>query len=169
MHSYYLPHNRQGAANGAISTHGRSDGRTRDNRSFAMTVTMTPFLRNIFAADAAVSGAAAILMIVGAPYLAPFLGLPSGLLFWAGVALVPFLALLLVTLRRQSAPRLILIDIIGINALWVAASFGLLFSGLVSPNMLGIAFVAAQALAVAVLAELQFVGMRRATSAAASA
>jgi hypothetical protein len=134
-----------------------------------MTVTMTPFLRNIFAADAAVSGAAAILMTAGAPYLSPFLGLPSGLLFWAGVALVPFVALLLVTLRRQSVQRLILIDIIGINALWVAASFGLLFSGLVSPNILGIAFVTAQALAVAVLAELQFVGMRRATSAAASA
>lgn len=132
-----------------------------------MTVTMTPFLRNILAADAAVSGAAAILMIVGAPYLSPLLGLPSGLLFWAGVALVPFVALLLGVLRRQSVPRLILIDIIGINALWVAASFGLLFSGLVTPNMLGIAFVAAQALTVVLLAELQFVGMRRASAAAA--
>jgi hypothetical protein len=132
-----------------------------------MTVTMTPFLRNIFAADAAVSGAAAVLMIVGAPYLSTLLGLPSGLLFWAGVALVLFVALLLGMLRRQSVPRLILIDIIGINALWVAASFGLLFSGLITPNVLGIAFVAAQALTVALLAELQFVGMRRASAAAA--
>lgn len=133
-----------------------------------MTVTMTPYLRNVLAADAAVSGAAAILLIAGAPYLSPLLGLPSGLLFWAGIVLVPFVALLLVTLRRQSVPRLIMIDIIAINALWVAASFGLLFSGLVSPNALGIAFVAAQALAVAVLAELQFVGMRRAKNAAAA-
>jgi hypothetical protein len=133
-----------------------------------MTVTVTPFLRNVLAVDAAVSGAAAILMIVGAPYLSPLLGLPSGLLFWAGIALVPFVALLLATLRRQAVPRLIMIDIIAINALWVAASFGLLFSGLVSPSALGIAFVAAQALAVAVLAELQFVGMRRATKAAAA-
>ncbi|NGO54355.1 hypothetical protein [Allomesorhizobium camelthorni] len=132
-----------------------------------MTVTMTPFLRNILAADAAVSGAAAILMIVGAPYLSPLLGLPSALLFWAGIVLVPFVVLLISILRRQSVPRLILIDIIGINALWVAASFGLLFSGLVTPNMLGIAFVAAQALAVALLAELQFVGMRRAANATA--
>ena len=133
-----------------------------------MTVTMTPFLRNILAADAAISGAAAILMSVGAPYLSPLLGLPAGLLFWAGVVLVPFVALLLATLRRQSVPRLIMIDIIAVNALWVAVSFGLLFSGLVSPNALGIAFVAAQALAVAVLAELQFVGMRRAAKAAAA-
>jgi hypothetical protein len=134
-----------------------------------MTVTMTPFLRNIFAADAAISGAAAILMIVGAPYLSPLLGLPSVLLFWAGVVLIPFVALLLGTLRRRSVPRLIMIDIIAVNALWVAASFGLLFSGLVSPTALGIAFVTAQALAVAVLAELQFVGMRRAAKAAAAA
>jgi hypothetical protein len=126
-----------------------------------MTVTMTPFLRNIFAADAAVSGAAAILMIVGAPYLSPLLGLPSGLLFWAGVALVPFVALLLGMLRRQSVPRLILIDIIAINVLWVVASFGLLFSGAVAPSLLGYAFVIAQALTVALLAELQFVGFRR--------
>jgi len=133
-----------------------------------MTVTMTPFLRNVLAADAAVSGAAAILTIVGAPYLSPLLGLPSALLFWAGIVLVPFVALLLGALRRQSVPRLIMIDIIAINALWVAASFGMLFSGFVSPNALGIAFVAAQALAVAVLAELQFVGMRRAMSAAAA-
>ena len=133
-----------------------------------MTVTMTPYLRNVLAADAAVSGAAAILLIAGAPYLSPLLGLPSGLLFWAGIVLVPFVALLLVTLRRQSVPRLIMIDIIAINALWVAGSFGLLVSGLVSPNALGIAFVAAQALAVAVLAELQFVGMRRAKNAAAA-
>jgi hypothetical protein len=132
-----------------------------------MTVTITPFLRNILAADAAVSGAAAIVMIVGAPYLSPLLGLPSGLLFWAGIVLMPFVALLIGILRRQSVPRLILIDIIAINALWVAASFGLLFSGLVTPNVLGIAFVAAQALTVALLAELQFVGMRRAANATA--
>jgi hypothetical protein len=132
-----------------------------------MTVTMTPFLRNIFAADAAVSGAAAVLMIVGAPYLSPLLGLPLGLLFWAGIVLVPFVVLLIGILRRQSVPRLILIDIIAINALWVAASFGSLFSGLVTPNVLGIAFVAAQALTVALLAELQFVGMRRAANATA--
>jgi hypothetical protein len=146
----------------------RTAGHEYQTGDSAMTVTMTPFLRNISAADAAVSGAAAILMIVGAPYLSPLLGLPSGLLFWAGIVLVPFVALLISILRRQSVPRLILIDIIAINALWVAASFGLLFSGLVTPNVLGIAFVAAQALTVALLAELQFVGMRRAANGAAA-
>ena len=132
-----------------------------------MSVTVTPFLRNVLRVDALVSGTAGLLMAAGAPWLAPFLGLPSGLLFWAGVALFPFVALLLGVAARAEVQRLMLVDIIGINALWVAASFGVLFSGAIEPNMLGYAFVIVQALAVAVLAELQFVGMRRSAGATA--
>ena len=65
-----------------------------------------------------------------------------------------------------TASRVVIIDIIAINALWVAASFGLLVSGAVTPTLLGYAFVIAQALAVALLAELQFVGFRRTTASA---
>ena len=129
-----------------------------------MSVTITPFLRQVLRADALVSGAAGVLMALGAPYLAPFLDLPSGLLFGAGVALFPFVALLLIVAARTETSRLMLVDIIGINALWVIASFGVLLSGAVAPNALGYAFVVAQALAVAFLAELQLVGMRRSAS-----
>jgi hypothetical protein len=41
-----------------------------------------------------------------------------------------------------------------------------LFSGAVTPNLLGGAFVAAQAIAVGALAELQFIGLRRSSGAA---
>ncbi len=51
--------------------------------------------------------------------------------------------------------------IIALNVLWVAGSIGLLMSGYVAPTMLGHAFVIAQALAVGVFAELQFIGLRR--------
>ena len=129
-----------------------------------MSITVTPFLRHVLRADALISGAAGLLMAAGAPYLAPFLGLPSALLFWAGVALFPFVALLVAVSARSEVSRLMLIDIIGINALWVIASFGVLLSGAVAPNALGYAFVVAQALAVALLAELQLVGMRRSAS-----
>jgi hypothetical protein len=131
-----------------------------------MTFTINPFLRQVLFVDAAVSGAAGLLMAAGATFLSPLLGLPVGLLFWAGVALFPFVGLLIVVARRKQASRLMLIDIIAINALWVAASFGLLVSGAVSPTILGYAFVIAQALAVALLAELQFVGFRRTTASA---
>lgn len=132
-----------------------------------MSITVTPFLRNVLFADALVSGAAGILMMLGAPLLAPLLGLPAELLFWAGIALVPFVAMLVVIARRATVSKLVMIDIININALWVIGSFGLLVSGLVAPNLLGIAFVTAQALTVAVFAELQFVGIRRAAVATA--
>ena len=131
-----------------------------------MSFTLNPFLRQALFADAAVSGAAGVLMATGAPFLSRLLGLPADLLFWAGLALLPFVALLIAVARRGKASRLTLIDIIAINALWVAASFGLLVSGAVAPTMLGYAFVIAQALAVALLAELQFIGLRRMTATA---
>ncbi|BCH25980.1 hypothetical protein [Mesorhizobium sp. L-8-3] len=130
-----------------------------------MSISVSPFLRNALIADTLATGATAIIMVAGAGLLGPLLGLPQGLLFWAGVALVPFVALLLVTARRQTVSRLVLIDIIAINVLWVVASFGLLISGSVAPNVLGIAFVTAQALTVALFAELQFVGLRRSAAA----
>ncbi len=128
-----------------------------------MTITVSNFLRNALLLDAAASGATAILMMGGASILSPWLGLPVDLLFWAGVVLVPFVAFLVVMARRETLARMTLIDIIGMNVLWVVASFGLLVSGLVSPTALGIAFVSAQAVAVALFAELQFIGMRRAS------
>jgi len=51
--------------------------------------------------------------------------------------------------------------VILINALWVAASIVLLLSGWVAPNALGTVFVIVQALAVAVFADLQYLGVRR--------
>jgi hypothetical protein len=132
-----------------------------------MTLTFNPFLRRVLFVDAAVSGAAGLLMAAGAPFLSPLLGLPRGLLFWAGLALFPFVAMLIAVARRGEASRLVLIDIVAINALWAAASLGLLVSGAVAPTLLGYAFVIAQALAVALLAELQLVGFRRTTASAA--
>jgi hypothetical protein len=135
-------------------------------RKNAMSFTLNPFLRQVLLVDAAVSGAAGLLMAAGAPFLSPLLGLPADLLFYAGLLLFPFVALLIVVARRGQASRLALIDIIAINALWVAASFGLLVSGAVAPTMLGYAFVIAQALAVALLSGLQFVGLRQAKATA---
>ncbi len=131
-----------------------------------MSIAITPFLRRVLYLDAATSGAAAVLCIAGSPLLAPLTGLPQPLLFWAGVVLVPFVAVLLALARRATAPRLMLVDVVALNALWVAASFGLLVGGLVEPNMFGTLFVVAQALAVALFAALQLAGLRAASVAA---
>ena len=49
-----------------------------------------------------------------------------------------------------------------LNVLWVADSVWVALGGMGMPSALGQAFVAAQALAVVVFAELEFIGMRRA-------
>lgn len=129
--------------------------------------TITPFLRNVLKADAAFSAVGAVLMAAGAPIVAPLTGLPPTLLIGAGLALVPWVALLVYIVRLPGVSRLVMIDVIAVNALWAAVSVGLLVSGMIAPNALGVAFVLAQALVVAVFAELQFIGMRRAQTAAA--
>jgi len=131
-----------------------------------MSIAITPFLRNVLYLDAATSGVAAVLCIAGAPFLAPLTGLPEGLLFWAGIVLVPFVTMLLVLARRAAAPRLMLMDVAALNALWVAASFAILAGGLVQPTVFGVIFIVAQALAVALFAALQFAGLRAAPAAA---
>jgi hypothetical protein len=132
-----------------------------------MSMKVSPFLRNVLYADALMSGAAALVMLAGAPILGPLLELPVGLLRWAGVLLVPFVVTLVVVARRETIARLALFDIVAVNALWVVASFGMLLTGTVSPNGFGYAFVIVQAVAVAVAGELQFIAWRRARPAIA--
>lgn len=132
-----------------------------------MTMPMTRTLRNILLADAATGAAAAVLTIGASGLLAELLALPAGLIFWAGVALLPIVAFLVVMARRPAVPRGWIAEIALINAAWVVASFALLASGWVQPNMLGIAFVVAQALAVGLFAVLQAGQLRAAATAAA--
>ncbi|WPZ14114.1 hypothetical protein T8J41_18600 [Nitratireductor rhodophyticola] len=127
-----------------------------------MSLALTPTLRKTLRFDAAMSGGAALLLVVAAGPLSRLLALPEALLFWAGVVLVPFVTMLLVIAARAKTPRLVLIDIVLLNAVWVVASFALLASGWVAPNPLGIAFVYVQAVAVAVFALLQLAALRAA-------
>jgi len=133
----------------------------------SMTVPLTPFLKTALRVDAAVSGATALLMVAGAGLLGPFLGLSVPLLFWAGVALLPFAALLIAVARRERASGAVLFDIVLLNTAWVIASFAILVAGVVEPNMTGVAFIVAQALAVALFALLQVSALHQAREAAA--
>lgn len=62
---------------------------------------------------------------------------------------------------RQAMPKPLVVIVISGNAAWTLASIALLFSGAVTPNLLGQAFVVAQAIVVGALAELQYIGLRR--------
>lgn len=128
-----------------------------------MSIQINSYVRNVLALDAVTSGLAGIAMIAGAGFISGLTALPSGLLFWAGVVLMPWTAVLLYFSRRSSMSRFAMIDIVAVNALWVVASVGILVTGAVTPNMLGVAFVIAQAAAVLLFTVLQM-GVLRASA-----
>jgi hypothetical protein len=119
------------------------------------------FLRRALLADAVLSGATGLLMIVGAGILGDLLALPATLLRAAGLLLVPYVAFVAFVGTREIISRSAVATIIVVNAVWAAASIGLLFTGWVAPNVLGYVFVAGQAVIVAALGELQYIALRR--------
>jgi hypothetical protein len=121
----------------------------------------TPFLRNALLLDAAASGATSMLLVAGAEFLDGLLGLPVALMREAGLVLVPFVAFVAWAGTRASVSRNAVATIIAVNMLWVVASICLLVGNWVAPSTLGYAFVIAQAAAVGLFAELQYVGLRR--------
>ena len=126
------------------------------------------FLRRAILGDAVFSGASAVLLTLGAGALAPLLSLPEALLRETGLFLIAYALLVGWLGTRQAMPKPLVVIVIAGNAAWTLASIALLFSGAVAPNVLGEAFIAAQAIAVGALAELQFVGLRRSGGVAAA-
>jgi hypothetical protein len=125
------------------------------------TIHPSPFLRKSLMLDAVATGATAVLLIAGAGLLEGLLGLPVALMREAGLILVPFVAFVAWVGTREGVARGVVWTIIAANALWVAASIGLLVGGWVAPTALGYAFVIAQAAVVALFAELQYAGLKR--------
>jgi hypothetical protein len=123
-------------------------------------------LRFALLADAVASGATGLMMIAGADLLTGLLGLPVALMREAGLLLVPYVALVAWVGTRETIWRPAVKVIIALNVAWVAGSVGLLLGGFVAPTVLGYAFVIFQAVVVGVFAELQVMGLRRATQAA---
>lgn len=130
------------------------------------TVQPSPLLRRALQLDALVSGAAGLLMTLGAGPLSALLALPAVLLTGAGLSMLPWCAVLLWLARRDTLDRRAVWAVIAVNAVWVVDSVLLLAGGWVQPTLLGQAFVIAQALAVVLFAELQFLGLKRSAEAA---
>ncbi|CAM4069942.1 hypothetical protein [Ectopseudomonas alcaliphila] len=125
-----------------------------------------PMLRNALLLDGLLSGVTGLLLVLAAGWLGAFLELPRLLLLVAGSALLPFAALLVWLSNRAEISRQAIWAVIAINALWVIDSLLVLVIGWVSPNLFGYAFIIGQALAVALLAELQWFGLKQSQAAA---
>jgi hypothetical protein len=126
-----------------------------------ITLHSSSLLRRVLLADAAISGATGVLMLGGADILASLLEVPAPLIRYSGLLLLPFAAMVLYFARAESLSRGRVWTVIMMNASWVAASFLVLLTGWINPNVLGVTFVVVQALAVGGLAEFQYTALRR--------
>jgi hypothetical protein len=123
--------------------------------------TGTARLRLALGLDAIASGACGVLLLVGGQALADLLGMPTGLQWPLGVFLLAYAgALWLIETRPRVNTSAVQLVIAG-NALWVVASVLAVALGWLPLTALGTALVLAQAAAVAVLADLEFIGLRR--------
>ncbi|HEY3046520.1 MAG TPA: hypothetical protein VGJ72_03500 [Polaromonas sp.] len=119
------------------------------------------FLRNVLRADALSCVACGLLQVVFTGQMAQLSGLPQALLAYTGEFLLVYAAVVAFVSTRDPLPRPLVWLLLAGNLGWAIACALLLLSGRVAPSMLGTAYVLAQALTVAVLAELQFFGLRR--------
>ena len=119
------------------------------------------FLSRAMLADAIFSGVAALGFTLGAGAFATLFHLPEALLRETGLFLIAYTALVGWLAVRSSVPKALVLLVIAGNAAWTLGSIALLFSGAVSPNLLGQVLIVAQAIATGVFAELQFIGLRK--------
>jgi hypothetical protein len=124
-------------------------------------------LRRALLVDAVATAGMGALLLAAPPLLDALLGLPTTLTRGAGMALLPFAALLAWVARRPHIPAGLAWTLIGGNVLWAVDSVILPLTGWIDPTPLGAAFVVAQGLVVAAFAWLEWAGLRRATPGAA--
>jgi hypothetical protein len=128
--------------------------------SFRLIFSSPGFLRNVLRVDALSCVACGLLQLVFPVQMAELLRLPGPLLAYTGEFLLAYAALVIFISTRQPIPRMFVGLMVAGNLGWAAACVLLLISGTVQPTALGMAYVLLQALTVAVLAELQYFGLR---------
>jgi hypothetical protein len=124
-------------------------------------ISHSAFLKTALRIDAVTCVAMGLLMTVGSGLISDFTRIPETLLMAAGLSLFPIAAFIGFVSSREliRAPE-VWIVIFG-NIGWVMASLWLLAAGTIMPNSLGVAFVALQAAAVALLAAVEYAGLNR--------
>lgn len=118
-------------------------------------------LRTALRIDALASGLIGLVLLIDSAPLSRLLNLPASLLLGAGAVLAVYAVGLVWLQRSARLSRPAAWTVVVLNALWLVASIGLLLVGWIKPNLLGVAFVIAQAAAVLVFAEMQYFGLKR--------
>ena len=119
------------------------------------------FLRRVLLLDALSCLACGLLQLLLNQSMVQWLALPAALVTGTGIFLLAYAAAVAFIATRQPPPRAVVWVLVGGNLVWAVDCVLLLASGWVSPSTLGTAYVLMQAVTVALLAELQWMGLRR--------
>lgn len=134
-----------------------------------MTAVRSTFLRFVIGADAAACGLMGGVFAFDTGLLAEPLGLTPAFMQPVGLFLLVYAAGLVLLALRPSLPRAAVWTLVAFNAVWAIESFAIMALGWVQPTQLGVAFVAVQAVAALIVADLQYIVLRRAKRAALAA
>ncbi|UBU09872.1 hypothetical protein [Nonomuraea gerenzanensis] len=129
----------------------------------ALTVTTDrmKFLRLALAADAVVTGGNGLIYLAFAGPVGTLLGPDAGLLRGIGVFLLVYgIAVGLLATRREISPAGTK-AVIALNIIWTLASIAAVVTGAAGFTTIGAIWAIAQALVVALFAELQITGLRK--------
>jgi hypothetical protein len=118
-------------------------------------------LRMALRVDAAACAGMGLVLAAGAAALDEVLGIPAGWLVGIGVVLVAFGAGLAWLSAGAAIPAPLGRAVVAGNAAWVVASVAAVAMGWWPLTAAGVAIVIAQAVAVAALAEAEWMGVRR--------
>jgi hypothetical protein len=119
-------------------------------------------LRFALTLDGVATGANGVIYLAGAPLLDGWLGLPTEMLMAVGAFLIAYAALVLRLATRAAMPRVAVVAVIAANVLWALDSLIALALDWFTPTTVGQVLIAVQAMLVAGLAALQYVGLKQA-------
>lgn len=135
---------------------------TRSGLGRSVSENRDGLLRTALKIDAVASGALGALTLAAGMMLDDLLGIPLALLVPVGLFLVAYAAFVWIAGTRREINRTAAWAVVMVNLLWVLDSVALLVAGWFPLTALGVAFVLAQAAAVALFAATQLYALRRA-------
>ncbi|GGC50348.1 hypothetical protein [Chelatococcus reniformis] len=119
------------------------------------------FLRRILMVNALSCAGLGVLLFGLGGLLEPLLGIPAWLSQPLGLSLVCFAGMVGLVEVQERVPPALVWAIIAVNAVWAVDCVVALAAGWITPTPLGVAFVLAQAVWVAVAAEVLALGLTR--------
>jgi hypothetical protein len=137
-------------------------------KELPMTAVRSSFLRTVIGLDAAACGVSGAALAFGSGWLAGPLGLSPALMQPVGLFLLGYAALLAWLATRPALPRAAVWALVGFNVVWAVESFALVALGWAQPTSVGLGVVVAQAAAALVVADLQYLALRKARREAAA-